>query len=100
MQIDSNIHKKLSDSEKEEFEIWNELLESRGYEALVQFLSGQYESLHAVIQNPNSWDEHLYARGHRDGLNLVLNLEAILEARIQELSVEEDVEEFERSLEL
>lgn len=100
MQIDNTTHLKLSDEEKEEFEIWVELLESRGYKALVQFLSGQYESLHSVIQNPNSWDEHVYARGQRDGLNLVLNLEAILEARVQELSVEDEVDEFERSLEL
>lgn len=100
MQIDNSIHLKLTDEEKQEFEIWQELLESRGYKALTQFLQGQYDSLHAVIQNPNSWDEHVYARGQRDGLNLVLNLEAILEARVQELSVEDEVDEFERSLEL
>lgn len=100
MEIDNTTHLNLSDAEKQEFEIWNELLESRGYAALVEFLSGSYESIYATLQNPSSWDQHVYARGQRDALNLVLNLEGILEARIQELSAAEDVAEFEESLEL
>lgn len=100
MRIDSDIHAHMSDSEKQEFAIWADLLESKGYELLVQFLSGQAESVHSAIQNPNSWEEHIYARGQRDALNMVLNLETILEARISEMSVREEVEELEESLEL
>jgi hypothetical protein len=58
------------------------------------------KSVHAVIQNPSSWDEHVYARGQRDALNFVLNLETILENRVMEMHVAEDVEELEESLSL
>ena len=100
MRIDSDILAKMSDGEKAEFAIWADLLESKGYELLCQFLTGNAESVHAVIQNPNTWDEHVYARGQRDALNFVLNLETILENRVMEMHVAEDVEEFEESLSL
>lgn len=98
MRIDSEILAKMSEGEKAEFAIWAELLESKGYELLCQFLQGNSESVHAVIQNPSSWDEHVYARGKRDALNFVLNLETILENRVMEMHVAEDVDEFEESL--
>ena len=100
MQIDNQIHLQMSDAEKAEFEIWKELLESRGYAALLTFLSGQTDAIQATLENPSSWDHHVYARGQRDALNLVFNLEGILEARINELAVADDVDEFEESLEL
>lgn len=100
MRIESDILAKMSDGEKAEFAIWADLLESKGYELLCQFLSGNSDSVHAVIQNPSSWDEHVYARGQRDALNYVLNLEAILEARVMEMHVSDDVEELEESLSL
>ena len=67
-------------------------LEGKGYELLTQFLSGQAESIHSIIQNPSSWDEHIYARGQRDALNYVLNLESILEARVSEKIIEAELE--------
>lgn len=100
MRIDSETLALMSDAERAEFAIWTELLESKGYEILCQFLTGQAESVHSIIQNPNNWDEHVYARGQRDALNYVLNLEAILEARIAEKTVEADVAEFEETLSL
>lgn len=100
MRIDNEVHAQMSATEKAEFAIWAELLDSRGYELLVQFLSGQAESVHNIIQNPNTWEEHVYARGQRDALNYVLNLEAILEARVAEMTAADEIEELEESLEL
>jgi hypothetical protein len=98
MRIDNDTHSLLSDAEKAEFDLWGDLLESKGYAMLVQFLEGQGGSIQSVIDNPNSWDEHVYARGQRDALNWVLNLEAILEARIAEKSIEADVVEFDTAI--
>ena len=98
MRIDNDTHALLSDGEKAEFALWGELLESKGYAMLVQFLEGQGESIQAVIDNPNTWDEHVYARGKRDALNWVFNLEAILEARVAEKTVEYDIADFDADI--
>ena len=81
MDIKQEHHALLSGEDKQEFEIWEELLNHRGYALLHEFLSGHNDSCAAVIQNPGTWDNHNYARGYRDALALVLNLEAILEAK-------------------
>ena len=73
----------LTTDDKQELEIWTELLESRGYRQLLLFLEGNFNSVKAVIENANSWDEYLYSRGGRDALNLVLNLETILATRME-----------------
>jgi hypothetical protein len=98
MRIDGNTLLRMSDGEKAEFAIWTEFLEGDGYQLLRQFLEGQSESAHHIIQNPANWDEHVYARGTRDALNFVLNLESILEARIAEIEVALETEEIEESL--
>jgi hypothetical protein len=85
MRIDSEILAKMSEGEKAEFAIWAELLDSKGYELLCQFLQGNSDSVHAV---------------KRDALNFVLNLETILENRVMEMHVTEDVEELEEALSL
>jgi hypothetical protein len=100
MRIEAEALSLMSDAEKAEFAIWENLLNSEGYEILCQFLQGQAESVHNIIQNPNNWDEHVYARGQRDALNMVLNLESIIEARVAEMTVADDVAEFEESLQL
>lgn len=74
----------LSADDKQELEIWTELLESRGFDLLVRFLQGNYDSNTQVIENAASWDGYVYARGARDALGLVLNLEQIIEARLKE----------------
>ncbi len=100
MRIESDALKRMTPAEQAEFNLWESFLNSEGYEILCQFLQGQADSVHNVIQNPNSWDEHVYARGQRDALNMVLNLESILEARVSEMTVADDVAEFEESLQL
>lgn len=88
MNIEQHTLLGMSDEEKAEYDIWTELLDSRGYNLLLQFLQGYMDNSQAVIQNPNSWDEHLYHRGQRDALTLVFQLEAILEARIAEMEAQ------------
>lgn len=102
MQISQDTINRMEPGDQAEFQIWTELLESRGYKLLVEFLQGNAESVHAILQNPNSWDEHLYNRGRRDALLQVLNLEAILEARVAEIDAEseETFEDYEVELEL
>ena len=102
MQISQETINRMDAGDQTEFQIWSELLESRGYSLLVEFLESQAESIHAILQNPNSWDEHLYNRGRRDALSQVLNLEAILEARVAEIDAEsvDTVEDYEVELEL
>lgn len=102
MQISQDTINRMESGDQAEFQIWTELLESRGYKLLVEFLQGNAESVHAILQNPNSWDEHLYNRGRRDALLQVLNLEAILEARVAEIDAEseETFEDYEVELEL
>ena len=73
----------LSTDDKQELEIWTELLESRGYKQLLLFLEGNFNSISTVIDNANNWDEYMYARGSRDALSLVLNLETILASRME-----------------
>ena len=96
MYLDSAVLQKMGPSEQAEFQMWESFLESDSYKLLCEFLGNQAESVHYVIQNPNSWDEHVYARGQRDALNLVLNLEAILEARVQEMVAEADEDEMDQ----
>ena len=86
MDIKQEHHALLSGEDKQEFEIWEELLNHRGYALLHEFLSGHNDSCAAVIQNPGTWDNHNYARGYRDALALVLNLEAILEAKVVQIA--------------
>jgi hypothetical protein len=100
MRIENEALALMSNAEKAEFAIWADFLEGKGYELLTQFLSGQAESIHSIIQKPSSWDEHIYARGQRDALNYVLNLESILEARVSEKIIEAELEEVEESLQL
>jgi hypothetical protein len=88
MQIPQQVLGSLTDTDKQEYEIWQELLNSRGYRLLVDFLSEQQASTQSVIDNANTWDAYVYARGQRDGLGNVLNLEAILEAKIEQVAEE------------
>lgn len=90
----------LSPEDKQELEIWNELLSSRGFELLIRYLQGNAESNAQVIENAANWDGYVYARGARDALNLVLNLQEILEARLNQTAeenvdlLEEDAEDY------
>lgn len=96
MHLDQDVLKALSPEDKQELEIWEELIASRGYEQLRLLLSQQKESMEAIIQTAQNWDQYLYARGSRDGLNLVLNLEAILEDKLKAKAHE--VEEIDEDL--
>ena len=98
MHLSQEILGALGEEDKQELEIWTELLESRGFELLKRFLSDNYESNKAVIDNAVNWDGYVYARGARDALNLVLNLQEILEARLTQ-TAEETIEEAEHDLE-
>jgi len=91
MDLSQDILAALTPEDKQELEIWEELLASRGYDLLVRFLTGNAESVAAIIENANNWDQYVYARGSRDALNLVLNLEEILAARLTQ-TAEENVE--------
>jgi hypothetical protein len=82
----------LSDADKQEFEVWQELLSSRGYKLLTEFLSEQQGGNQNVLENAANWDAYVYARGQRDALNSVLNLEQILEGKIQSI-VDDHVDE-------
>jgi hypothetical protein len=88
MQIPQEVLGTLSDTDKQEYEIWQELLNSRGYALLVDFLKDTSESNQGVINNANSWDAYVYARGQRDGLGQVLNLELILNAKVESIAEE------------
>ena len=101
MRIEQHILNGMNPQEKAEYDIWEELLESRGFEILEQYLNGYLESNHAILQNPNSWDQHVYSRGFRDALLLVLNLEQILEAKVMEtVASAEEEEDLPSSIEL
>lgn len=76
----------MTDQDKQEYEIWQELLNSRGYKLLLEFLEDGAEAVDAVIQNAHSWDAYVFARGQKDGLYRTLNLEAILDAKIESLA--------------
>lgn len=73
----------LSDTDKQEFEVWQELLNSRGYKLLIEFLTEQDNSVQAVLENAANWDAYVFARGQRAAVGLVLGLETLLEARIE-----------------
>jgi len=85
MHIDQDAARILTDGEKQEYEVWQELLDSRGYKLLKEFLAESQVTTTSIIEHAGSWDQYLHARGQRDGLDLVLNLEALLESRIQSL---------------
>ena len=53
MRIENEALALMSNAEKAEFAIWADFLEGKGYELLTQFLSGQAESIHSIIQNPS-----------------------------------------------
>lgn len=82
MDLSEDILANLTQEDKQELEIWTELLESRGFELLRRFLQGNYDSNEQVIANAPTWDSYVYARGSRDALSLVLNLKEILEHRL------------------
>ena len=86
MQIDDTVHASLTDADKQELEIWQELLDSRGFAQLQKMLAEQSESIQQVIANANNWDAYVYARGQRDSLSLVTNLEAILEHKVNSIA--------------
>ncbi len=75
----------LTDQDKEEFAIWEELLSSRGFALLKEFLEVRAESANSVIENAVSWEHYQYNRGGRDALALVLNLETTLEQKVQSM---------------
>lgn len=82
MDLSESILGALSQDDKQELEIWNELLDSRGFNLLTRFLQGNADSNATVIENAATWDQYNYSRGARDALGLVLNLQEILEARL------------------
>lgn len=87
----------LTDAEKQEIEIWEELMASRGFEQLLRFLTPQQESVDATLANSATWDQYNYTRGFRDGLAQVLNLRNILEWKLEQVAVERMEELEERS---
>jgi hypothetical protein len=90
MDIPQSVLASLTDQDKQEYEIWQELLNSRGFLLLTEFLKDGAESTKAVIDNANNWDAYVFARGQRDGLDRVLNLQAILDAKIESIAEELD----------
>lgn len=92
MDLSQDVLAALSAEDKQELEIWTELLESRGFDLLTRYLEGNAESNAQVIENAASWDAYVYARGARDALGLVLNLKEILESRLTQ-AAEERIEE-------
>ena len=91
MQINESVHAALTDADKQELEIWEELLDSRGFAQLTQMLQEQMQSIQVGIEDAPNWDSYVYRRGQRDAYNVVLNLEALLEAKVE--SIAESLEE-------
>jgi hypothetical protein len=72
----------LTETEKQEFEIWQELIDSRGYRQLIEYLQGHQKAVSLGIDHAPSWEDYLYNRGQRDAFNVVIQLPEILEAQI------------------
>lgn len=74
----------LSPQDKEELAMWEGLIAHPGFKLLIQRVSAQYDSAIGVLANAPNWDAYTYARGIRDSLSGVINLEAFLEFSVQE----------------
>lgn len=83
MHIEESILGILSDTDKQEFEVWQELLNSRGYKLLTEFLVEQDVGIQSTIENAANWDAYVFARGQRNVTSTILQLESILQSKIQ-----------------
>lgn len=98
MDLSQDVLAALGTDDKQELEIWEELLASRGFDLLVRYLKTNSESNDAAINNAANWDGYCYARGARDAFSLVLNLEEMLTHRLNQ-KAEELTEESDDALE-
>lgn len=74
----------LSPQDKEELAMWEGLIAHPGFKLLIHRVSSQYDSALGVLANAPNWDAYTYARGIRDSLAAVINLEAFLEFSVHE----------------
>lgn len=65
----------LTAAEKETYGKLQSVLGSPGFKIIEQDLQEKVIALQPTLQNPQSWEAHCYARGVRDGIAQLLNIE-------------------------
>lgn len=78
----------LTNEEKQELELWTELIESRGFNQLRELMEQEAQSNRDIIENAANWDQYVYARGKRDAIDILLNLQEIIEYRLSQMADE------------
>lgn len=95
--MEADFWSKLTDSEKESFGQLQATLGSPGWKTIVRDLEERSQGLFPVLMNPQSWDAHMYARGVRDGIALLLGIEERIQLEysqaVAEREAAEEVEE-------
>jgi hypothetical protein len=84
MYTHEDILRKLPPEDAKELALWEALFESPGYALQKQVVVEQLEAALSVLANAPSWETYQYARGARDALNVVFNLEATVQYKVQE----------------
>lgn len=65
----------LTAGEKETYGKLQSVLGSPGFKIILQDLQEKVLALQPTLQNPANWEAHVYARGVRDGLAQLINIE-------------------------
>lgn len=83
---------KLTDSEKETYGQLQAVLGSPGWKVISRDLNDILEGLRGTLDNPPTWDAHVYARGVRDGLFQLIGLEERITLEFQNAVAQRELE--------
>ncbi len=86
MDLDQSQLAALTDQEKQELEIWEEFISSRGYAQFQKLILQELDNVTPSINNASTWDQYNYARGMRDAYSLAANIEAVIEHQLQSMT--------------